>query len=59
MRLDKTRHDSSLVIEAQKKRVKAQYDKHVKPRIFFKGYLVLLYEQDRDMLGARKFEAMW
>jgi hypothetical protein len=59
MQLDETRRDATLVIEAQKKRVKAQYDKHVKPRIFSKGDLVLLYEQDRYMLGARKFEPMW
>jgi hypothetical protein len=59
MRLDETRRDATLVIEAQKKRVKAQYDKHVKPRVFSEGDLVLLYEQDRDMLGAGKFEPMW
>jgi hypothetical protein len=59
MRLDETRRDATLVIEAQKKRVKAQYEKHVKPHIFSKGDLVLLYEQDRDMLGAGKFEPMW
>jgi hypothetical protein len=59
MRLDKTRHDATLVIEAQKKHVKTQYDKHVKPRIFSKVDLVILYEQDRDMLGAGKFDAMW
>jgi hypothetical protein len=59
MRLDETRHDATLVIEAQKKCVKAQYDKHFKPRIFSKVDLILLYEQDRDMLGAGKFEAMW
>ena len=59
MRLDKTRLNATLVIEAQKKSVKAQYEKHVKPRVFSEGDLVLLYEQYRDMLGARKFEAMW
>ena len=59
MRLDETRRDATLVIEAQKKRVKAQYDKHVKPRVFSEGDLVLLYEQDRDVLGAGKFEPMW
>jgi hypothetical protein len=59
MRLDETRRDATLVIEAQKKHVKAQYDKHVKPRIFSEGDLILLYDQDRDMLGAGKFEAMW
>jgi hypothetical protein len=45
MRLDETRCNATLVIEAQKKCVKAQYDKHVKPRIFSEGDLVLLYEQ--------------
>ena len=58
MQLYETRHDATLVIESQKKRVKAQYDKHVKPHVFFEGDLVLLYEQDQDMLGAGKFEAM-
>jgi hypothetical protein len=59
MRLDKTCRDATLVIEAQKKRVKAQYDKHVKPRVFSEGDLVLLYEQHKDVLGAGKFEPMW
>ena len=35
MQLDETRHNVSLVIETQKKRVKAQYDKHVKTHVFF------------------------
>ena len=59
MQLEETRHDVALVIETQKKRVKAQYDKHVKPRVFSKGDLLILYEQDRDFLGAGKFEPMW
>jgi hypothetical protein len=59
MQLDEIRHDATLVIEAQKKRVKAQCEKHVKLRVFSEGDLVLLYEQDRDMLGAKKFESMW
>jgi hypothetical protein len=59
MQLDETRCDAALVIEIQKKHVKSQYDKHVKPCIFSKGDLVLLYEQYRDLLGAKKFEAMW
>jgi hypothetical protein len=59
MRLDETRRDATQVIEAQEKRVKAQYDKHVKPRVFSEEDLVLLYEQDQDMLGDGKFEAMW
>jgi hypothetical protein len=59
MQLDKIRCDVALVIETQKKCVKAQYDKHVKPHIFYEGDLVLLYEQDRDLLGDGKFELMW
>ena len=59
MRLDETWRDATLVIETQKKRVKAQYDKHVKPCVFSEGDLVLLNEQDQDMLGAGKFEDMW
>ena len=55
MQLDETRRDATLVIETQKK----QYDKHVKPRVFSEGDLVLLYEQYRYFLGAGKFEAMW
>jgi hypothetical protein len=38
---------------------KPNTNKHVKPHVFSEGDLVLLYEQDRDLLGARKFEAMW
>jgi hypothetical protein len=59
MRLDETRHDATLVIETQMKCVKAQYEKNFKPCVFSEGDLVLLYEQDHDLLGARKFEAMW
>jgi hypothetical protein len=59
MQLDETHRDVALVIETQKKCVKAQYDKHVKPRVFSEGDLVLLYEKDHDLLGAGKFEPMW
>jgi hypothetical protein len=58
MQLDETYRDATLVIETQKKCVKSQYDKHVKLCVFSEGDLVLLYEQDRDLLGAEKFEAM-
>jgi hypothetical protein len=37
MKLDETRRDATLVIEIQKKHVKAQYNKHVKPRVFLKA----------------------
>jgi hypothetical protein len=41
MQLDETCRDATLVIETQKKRVKSQYDKHVKPHVFFEGDLLL------------------
>jgi hypothetical protein len=59
MELDETRHYSTLVIETQKKHIKSQYDKHVKLHVFSEGDLVLFYEQDHDLLGVGKFEAMW
>jgi hypothetical protein len=59
MQLDETHRGVALVIETKKKRVKAQYDKHVKPCVFSEGDLVLLYKQYRDLLVASKFEPMW
>jgi hypothetical protein len=43
MQLDETLRDFSLVIEMKKNHVKSKYDKHVKPRVFSEGDLVLLY----------------
>lgn len=45
-RLDETLRDVSMVNEAYKKHVKAQYDKSFKPRVFSEGYLFLLYDQE-------------
>ena len=45
--------------KAHKNRVKSQYDKSVKPRIFSEGELVLLWDQDKEPLGAGKFRSMW
>jgi hypothetical protein len=38
---------------------KCQYDWSVHPRIFLEGGLVLVYDQDKDPLGAGKFKPMW
>ena len=57
--LDETRRDAVLANEAHKKRVKAQFDKNVKPRVFFEGDLVLLYDQESDKLGASKLKSLW
>ena len=44
--------------ETHKNRVKNQYDKSVKPRIFFEGELVLLWDQENVPLGLGKFRSM-
>ena len=45
--------------EAHKNRVKNQYDKSIKPHIFSKGELVLLWDQEKEPLGEGKFRSMW
>ena len=57
--LDEQRRDALTANEAHKNRVKNQYDKSVKPRIFSEGELVLLWDQDKEPLGAGKFRSMW
>lgn len=42
--LDENRSDVTTTNEAHKKWVKFQYDKSIKPRIFYEGDLVLLYD---------------
>jgi len=57
--LDETHRDATLANEPYKKRVKVQFHKNVKPRIFSEGDLVLLYDQEFDKLGVGKFEPLW
>ena len=57
--LDEIRRDVALANESHKKRIKTRYDRTVKPRTFFEGDLVLVYDQDKDALGAGKFEPLW
>jgi hypothetical protein len=57
--LDEQRCDAALANEAHKNRVKCQYDRSVHPQVFSKGDLVLVYDQDKDPLGAGKFKPMW
>lgn len=59
VRLDETHRIAVMVIEAQEKRVKANFDQTVSPCFFVEGDLVLLYDQANDKLGARNFEPMW
>ena len=57
--LDEHRRDVMTANEAHKKRVKNQYDKSIKPRIFSEGELVLLWDQDKEPLRVGKFRSTW
>ena len=57
--LDEQRRDSLVALEVNKRRVKVQYDKYVHPRRFSEGDLVLLWDQPKEPLGAKKFNPMW
>ena len=46
-------------LEVNKRRVKVQYDKSVRPRRFSEGELVLLWDQPKEPLRAGKFNPMW
>ena len=57
--LNEQRRDVALANEAHKHKVKCQYDRSIRPQIFFEGDLVLVYDQDKESLGAGKFKPMW
>ena len=57
--LDETHRDATLAIEAHQRRVKAQYDKSVKPLSFQEGDLVLFYDQKHDLLGVGTLQPLW
>ena len=48
-----------MALKVNKRRVKVQYDKSVRPRRFSEGDLVLLWDQVKEPLGAGKFNPMW
>jgi hypothetical protein len=56
--LNEQYRDASLANEAHKQRVKCKYDRSIHPQIFSEGDLVLVYDQDKDPLGVRKFKPM-
>ena len=57
--LDENRREAAMANESHQWRVKTQYDHSVHPHTFSPGDLVLLYDQDHDKLGAKKFEPLW
>eukprot|EP00253_Pinus_taeda_P028448 PITA_28448 len=56
--LDETHRDTALANKTHKKRIRVQFHKNVKSRVFSEGDLVLLYDQVSDKLGAGKFEPL-
>ena len=48
-----------MALEVNKCYIKVQYDKSIYPRRFSEGDLVLLWDQAKEPLGARKFNPMW
>ena len=46
-------------LQVNKNRVKVQYGKSIHPRRFSEGDLVLLWNQDKEPLGAGNFNSMW
>ena len=57
--LDEQRRDALVALEVNKHRIKVQYDKSVHLRKFSDRDLVLLWDQAKEPLGARKFNPMW
>ena len=58
-KLDEQCRDALVALEVNKHRVKVQYDRSVRPRVFSEGDLVLLWDQPKEPLGAWKFNPMW
>ena len=56
---DEQCRDALVALEVNKCCVKVQYDKSVHLRKFSEGDLVLLWDQAKEPLGARKFNPMW
>ena len=57
--LDEQRRNVLTTNEAHKNRIKIQYDKSIRPRVFSEGGLVLLWDQDKEPLREGKFRSMW
>ena len=58
-KLDETYRDVATTNVVHKHRVKVQYNKSIKPKVFLEGELVLVYDQNKDTLGVGKFVSMW
>ena len=56
--LYKIRRDATTTNDVHKWCIKAQYDKTIKPRVFFEGGLALVFDHKNDTLGVGKFISM-
>ena len=57
--LNEQHRDALVSLEVDKRCVKVQYDKSIRPRNFNEGDLVLLWDQAKEPLGVGKFNPMW
>jgi hypothetical protein len=57
--LDEIHRYAALANETHQKHIKKRYDRARKPRTFSEGDLVLVYDQDKNALGAGKFKPLW
>ena len=57
--LDEQCRDALVALEFNRHHVKVQYDKSIHPRRFSEGDLFPLWDQDKEPLGAGKFNPMW
>lgn len=57
--LDDNHRVVGLENEAHKKHVKFQYDHFICPQVFSEGNMILVYDQDHENIGARKFKLVW
>ena len=56
--IDEQRRDAAIIKKSHKNRIKTQYYKFVHPQVFSEGSRVLVYDQDKDALGAGKFKSI-
>ena len=57
--VDEQRRYATLANKAHKQHVKCKYDRSVCPIFFSEGDSVLVYDQDKYLLGEWKFKPMW
>lgn len=57
--LEEQHHDALLANERHQKCIKLQYGKSIQPHIFFKGDLVLVYDQKHDQISEGNLETIW